>query len=131
MLFVRHLLTVMFTQRSNYIGRLQTDKCTNLLICKYKMLHISWFVIYMNRYILKTMYHPTLESDFSSSCTGKSQPKNTHISLKKETILTDLNRHMVKTLHLYVCAYVCMCACMCTCMYVCMYVYMYVCVDDP
>ena len=67
MLVVRFLLTIMFTQRSSCIVRLQVEKPVGILFKH--------------------------DNDFSSSCIGKSQPKNTHNKSQHETILTDLNQY--------------------------------------
>ena len=78
MLVVRRLclLTIIFTQRSSCIGRLQVEKCVSLLICsstKCYIFHSSWCesvygeMIYWSTNLLSH----TLDNDFSSSCISK------------------------------------------------------------
>ena len=85
----------MLTQRSSCIGRLQVEKRVAKSICSSIICYI--FVVcdvnqYMSRSSNLSLY--SLNSNFSTSCIGKAQPKNAHIRKSQhETILADLNRY--------------------------------------
>ena len=63
-------------------------------------MHFVLIVHDINQYMVQMIYHNYgLDKDSSSSCTGKSQPKNTHTyKSQHETMLADLNQYMAKTL---------------------------------
>ena len=64
------------------IGRLQVEKCVSLF---FQAQNVTYFLVHdMNQYMVKlstNLLSYTLDNDFSSSCFGKSLPKNMHISL--------------------------------------------------
>ena len=75
-------LPIYIAKDSHYIGRLQVEKHVNPYV---QGKNVTYFVVHdVNRYMMKrssslSLY--SLDSDFSSSYIGKSQLKNTHISL--------------------------------------------------
>ena len=98
MLVVRHLLTIMFTQRISCIGRLHVEKHVSLFVQGYNVIYIIVHDADDNPYIVKTIYPSTyyLDNDFSCSHIGKLQPKKHAYKFKHDTILVYLNRYMGK-----------------------------------
>ena len=65
-----------------------------IYLFKHKMFDVNQYT--MKRSSNLSLY--LLDSDFSTGCIGKSQPKNTYVyESQLEIILADLNRYMVAT----------------------------------
>ena len=67
------------------IGRLQVEKRVSLFV---QAQNVTYFLVHnINQYMVKlstNLLSYTLDNDFSSSCFGKSPPKNMHISLNRK-----------------------------------------------
>ena len=83
----------LLTQISSCTGRLQVENVLVYLF-KHNMSHIcSLWSESIHDERSCNLSSCSVDSNYSTSCTGKSQPKNTHVILNMKHILTDLNQY--------------------------------------